>query len=67
MLMQLCWQPCSCSMHVSTPARQNGHQSGLQACWMHGDPGSGPCPVPAAEATRTTHTAPAPPAPVLTH
>lgn len=26
MLTQLCWQPCSRSTHMSTPARQNGHQ-----------------------------------------
>lgn len=41
MLTQLCWQPCSCSMHMSTPARQKGHQSGPQARQMHGDSGSG--------------------------
>lgn len=59
MLMQLCWQPCSCSMHVFTPARQSEHQSGTRACQMHRDPSSGTCLVPAAKATRATHTAPA--------
>lgn len=44
MLMQLCWQPCSCPMHMSTPARQNRHQNspwadsqGPQLCHV-------PCP-----------------------
>lgn len=67
MLMQLCWQPCSCSMHMSTPARQKGHQSSPRAGWMSGDPGAGTCPVPAAKATGMTRMAPALPAPALTH
>lgn len=67
MLTQLCWQPCSCSMHMSTPERQKGRQSSPRAGWMHRDPSSGMCHVPAAEVTGTTHMAPALPAPVLTH
>lgn len=66
MLMQLCWQPCSRSTHMSTPARQKGHQRGSRTGQIQEDPSSGTHPVPAAEATGVTCTAPVPPAPALT-